>query len=98
MSAIINLIIKIITLPFTILSLPFKIIDYIVKIIGILFLICLIYYFGWIPPLNAFLDTVFPPLGQTVIYIKTALGLAKTVQDTIPLDKLQKASEMLKSN
>ena len=95
MSAIIDFIIKIITLPLTILSLPFKVIDYIIKIIGILFLVCVIYYFGWITPLNSFLDSVFPPLGQMVNYIKTALGLAKTVQNSVPLNQLQKVSDLL---
>ncbi len=96
MSAIINFIIKIITLPITILSLPFKVIDYVIKIIGILFLVCVIYYFGWITPLNTFLDSVFPPLGQIVNPIKAALGIAKTVQDSVPLNQLQKASQLLK--
>ena len=86
---------KILTLPLTLLSLPFKIIDWIFKIFGLFVMIMVVYYFGWFPALNSFIDTFIPGLATFVSSIKRALGLANEAKKALPIDQI-KDSETFK--
>lgn len=88
MFKIFDLIYKIITFPLTVLSLPFKIIDWIFKIFGLLVMVMVIYYFGWFPAFNTFIDTLIPGLGQFVTSIKRALGLANEAKKAMPIQQI----------
>jgi hypothetical protein len=79
---------KIITLPLTLLSLPFKIIDWIFKIFGLLVMTMVVYYFGWFPALNSFVDTLIPGFGPFVTALKRALGLANEAKKALPIEQI----------
>jgi hypothetical protein len=88
MFKIFDFIYKIITFPLTLLSIPFKIIDWIFKIFGLLVMVMVVYYFGWFPALNSFVDTLLPGLGQFVTSIKRALGLANEAKKALPIQQV----------
>jgi hypothetical protein len=88
MFKIFDLIYKIITFPLTLLSIPFKIINWIFKIFGLLVLLMVIYYFGWFPVFNSFIDTLLPGFGQFITAIKRALGLVNEAKKTLPIQQV----------
>lgn len=79
---------KIVTFPLTLLSLPFKIIDWIFKIFSLFVMIMVVYYFGWFPVLNNFIDAFIPGLGTFVDSIKRALGLANQARKALPTEQI----------
>jgi hypothetical protein len=103
MFKIFNSIYKIITFPLTLLSIPFKIIDFIFKIFGLIVLLAVVYFFGWIPAFNDMVNNNIPAFGQFVSSIKKALGLVQDAQRALPsdqvkegLDKVIQARDLLK--
>ena len=65
-------------------------------------MIMVVYYFGWFPALNNFVDTLIPGLAIFVNSIKRALGLANEAKKALPIDQItesktfQQARDLLK--